>query len=755
MAPDRRDTVKAVFSQALDLPESERAAFVRCSLDNTADRTEVETLLHWYSADYLASPALIELAPEPAGARFGPYLIVRELGHGGMGTVYLASRDDELAGRQVALKVVSAHGDPRDLEDRFTREKLALIKLEHPNIVSILDADTTPNGQAFLVMEYIDGVGVDAFCRERKLDTAERLQLFLQVCEAVAYAHRNLVIHRDLKPSNILVTREGNPKLVDFGVSKILGGDVEEALATTSQWRVTLRYASPEQIKGERLTTATDLYSLGVILYELLTGQSPYGSDQHPTRLIHALLHNDPVPPRQVRPALPADLEAIVLKSLRKDPAARYESADEFRDDIRSYLGGLPVKAWRGTSAYILRKFIRRHIVSLSGALAILLFLAVAAVSWYDQSRSNRNLDETLAMASDLSISLDGGFEPDGRAALIAHMHQVADLLIAQSHRQTLNRETRLALLDRLINIAEMLGHPAARVNLGEVAGASRILRESLRATEDLYAYYPDDAMAAHLASRNNRSLGSLLIEQNDYAAATPLFRRSLIIDTERVRRWPDDAQAVTEYADSLADLSRVYFHERNGGECLRLGRESVEFRRRAAAITPSNAAFHKDLGAGLSNYCGDLVEFGRYDETLGACQESDKVLLDVSSFPPTRRVALRLMANNAEHVGRAYAGLGRVARAIDSFQEGVRRLRRLQEDVPIDTAIRQHLARCLSRLAEAQAKAGQTRQARVAAAEAVQLAEQAAASDPSNIKEKIALEEIRERTRAALDSQK
>jgi len=240
MTPERRNTVKAVFSRALDLPESERAAFVSRSLDNTADRAEVETLLQWYSADYLASPALTEEPLESAGTRFGPYVIVRELGHGGMGTVYLASREDELAGRQVALKVISTCGDEHEMKERFTSEKLALIKLEHPNIVSILDAGTAPSGQVYLVMEYVDGVPLDSFYRERQLDIPARLKLLLKVCEAVAYAHRNLVIHRDLKPSNILVTREGNPKLVDFGISKVLGRDTEETLASTNRWCVTL-----------------------------------------------------------------------------------------------------------------------------------------------------------------------------------------------------------------------------------------------------------------------------------------------------------------------------------------------------------------------------------------------------------------------------------------------------------------------------------------------------------------------------------
>ena len=240
-----------------------------------------------------------------------------------------------------------------------------------------------------------------------------------------------------------------------------------------------------------------------------------------------------------------------------------------------------------------------------------------------------------------------------------------------------------------------------------------------------------------------------MLIEENDYGGAADRFRRAREIDRSRLERWPGNPGGLGDYADSLANLSRISFHERNAEECLRLGRESIEFRRKAVVALPGSEWLKKDLGHGLSNYCSDLVEFGRYQETLKACGESTRLLSEAAAASELRRVALRTIANNAEHVGRALAGLGRNQEAIASFEDSVRRLRVLEEELPLDASIHMHLARCLSLVAEARFKAGRPSEARAAGDEAVRVAEESVASDAANAKGRIVLNEIRARVKA------
>lgn len=755
MTPDRRDLVKRVFAEASELPEEARAAFVARSLEHPEDRAEVELLLQWDEAGFLATPALLERGTEPAGARIGHYRILHELGHGGMGTVYLAERDDEMAGRQVAIKVIGADGGAQDLEYHFTREKLALIKLEHPNIVSILDAGSS-DSSAYLVMEYVDGLPLDAHCREHQLDIRRKLKLFLKVCDAVAYAHRNLVIHRDLKPSNILVTRDGHPKLVDFGVSKILDGRGEETLVTGNRWRVTLRYASPEQIKGERLTTATDIYSLGVVLYELLTGASPFGDAEEPSSLVHAQLHRDPLAPRRRQPALSRDLEAVVLKALRKNPAARYGSVDELAADLRDFLQGRPVKAWRGNYAYVFSKYLRRHAVPLSGTMVILALAGVLALSWTRSRRAEEDAQTALAMAGHLSTGLDGGLPNQSRPEVVANTDTLAELLLREAGRRGLPLDTRRALLSRLVAVGEMLGHPTTSLNLGRTANAARALEGAAHGAAAVHREYPDDSQAGHLLAQSLRALGSVRIEQNNYPAAAALFRRALTVDSELLRREPGSPLALDDYADSLANIARLYFHSHEAASCLRYGKESLEYRRRAVAASRDNPGrYRKGLGQGLSTYCVDLVEFERYREALGVCSESNRVLGALTKHSRDRRVALRLLANNAEHEGRAWAGLGDLARSAERFGTAIRRLRATEDDVPLDTLSLRHLASCYSRLAIVQARRGQGQAARASAGEALRLAREASGVDPSNVRERLALEEIQARLEPVLKGQR
>src|SRR5690606_11886872 len=328
-------------------------------------------------------------------------------------TVYLAERADGTFEQQVALKLMRAVPGRHDLEARFRAERQILASLNHPHIARVFDGGMAEDGRPYLVMEYIEGAPIDAYCDQRRLSVRERLRLFQKVAEVVHFAHRNLVVHRDLKPSNILVTNDGSVKLLDFGIAKLLDpeGDREAVTRTGNRW-MTPEYAAPEQVRGEAITTATDLYQLSVVLYELLTGRSPFQAagrsafeiekavcEEEPTRPSTAVTETHetatdtaPLTPEAVsrarktevqalRKTLSGDLDAIVLKGLRKEPTARYASAEAMVEDVKRYLAGLPVEAQRGSTGYRLRKFVQRNRGAVLAVAAFALLLLGYAVT--------------------------------------------------------------------------------------------------------------------------------------------------------------------------------------------------------------------------------------------------------------------------------------------------------------------------------------------------------------------------------------
>src|SRR5207249_2293210 len=300
-------------------------------------------------------------AAAAAGELIGPYRVLREIGRGGMGTVYLAERADQQYEKQVAIKLIKPGMDTDAVLRHFRNERQILASFDHPNIARLFDGGTTEDGLPYFVMEYVEGLPINEYCTNHELSLVDRLKLFREVCAAVSYAHRHTVIHRDIKMSNILVTSEGIPKLLDFGIAKILtpGAGAEALMTMTSLRPMTPEYASPEQVRGEPVTTASDVYSLGVVLYELLTGRSPYRftsraprdveraiTEQEPTRPSTATgLHRNQHSELSNRKLLRGDLDNILLMALRKEPARRYQTVDQFAEDIRRHLESRPVRA--------------------------------------------------------------------------------------------------------------------------------------------------------------------------------------------------------------------------------------------------------------------------------------------------------------------------------------------------------------------------------------------------------------------------
>jgi serine/threonine protein kinase len=441
MNPERWKQVSQLFHAALARDAAERATFLtgECAGDHEL-RQIVESLISQQSAagQFIDEPVFEMLAkPEPEGRandldktsadtlnvgvqqatgftprmegrRLGAYRITREIGHGGMGAVYLAARADDVFHKQVAIKIVRTGLANADLLRRFHQEREILASLDHPAVARVIDGGSTEEGLPYLVMEYVDGRPIDAWCDQRRLNVSERLKLFRSVCAAVQHAHQRLVLHRDMKPAHILVTANGDVKLLDFGIAKLFA---DEGLARTqpeteTAMRImTPEYASPEQVRGDAVHTASDVYALGVVLYELLTGRWPYGvrgrllydviraiCDEEPTRPSIAVSPMEEAPPANVaegsvnalRRRLEGDLDNILLKALEKDPSRRYTSVEQFSEDIRRHLEGFPVSARKDTVAYRTHKFVRRHRIGVAAAAVIVmsLFLSTLTTLW-------------------------------------------------------------------------------------------------------------------------------------------------------------------------------------------------------------------------------------------------------------------------------------------------------------------------------------------------------------------------------------
>ncbi len=402
MTPERWEAIQPLLHEALALEPEERVPFLaRIGAEDPELCADVESFMRAYDArpgfletPYLGDAGNFDHRTAWTGRVLGAYALMEKVGAGGMGEVFRAARADGLYERQVAVKLIRDGLGKESFLQRFANERQILARLDHPNIARLLDGGASEEGIPYVVMEFIDGAPIDEFCSREQLSIRERMKLFRAVCSAVQYAHQNLVVHRDLKPGNILVTQDGVPKLLDFGIAKILDPrrEADVPQSATVLPIMTPAFASPEQVRGGVITTASDVYSLGVILYVLLTGQQPYGlANRSAHELMKAICDTEPLrpstavtrcgqvprlaegpasptatadePPRRARVrlghALRGDVDSIVLKALRKDPAGRYATVEQFSEDIRRHLDGLPVQARRGTAAYRLQEVCR------------------------------------------------------------------------------------------------------------------------------------------------------------------------------------------------------------------------------------------------------------------------------------------------------------------------------------------------------------------------------------------------------------
>lgn len=538
MVPNRWKQAEELFHEVVDLGASARVE--RLQREDPELRAEVMALLEAFDA----APELEPLHP-PAPKQsqdlggIGPYRLERELGEGGMGTVYLGTRADQQYDKKVAIKVIRSGPGARALIDRFYRERQILAGMEHPNIARMLDGGLNEFGHPYIVMDYVEGQRLDRHCDDNRLTIRERLELFRKVCAAVTYAHQHLVIHRDLKPSNILVTAEGEPKLLDFGIATVMRTQSAGAdLTVTAGLFLTPLYASPEMVRGGRVAVSSDVYSLGVILYELLCGRSPYHPfTLSPAQLIHAITTADPNFPsspaeptaddsrsqediaaaRRLTPAglagaLRGEIDSIVLKALAKDPSERYGSVQQLSDDIGRFLSGEPVGAVHAGTFYLARKFVLRHRAGVAAAAAIVLLLAagVAGTAWQARVAEQRFRD-TRQLAKYLLFDLYDSVQklPGSTPVQAAMAVESLAYLDRLSATKTTDRELQTELAEGYFRTGNVLGNPVGP-NLGKGAEALASYRKSLALIEPLCDPAGRDRRAELLRARVLLHLGSM-----------------------------------------------------------------------------------------------------------------------------------------------------------------------------------------------------------------------------------------------------
>lgn len=603
------DRLKAAFAEALELDPESRAGYLadlRASDPDTGAELAVLLEHHDDAPTFLEKPAtdiglgLVPPAPPPED-RIGPYRVERELASGGMGSVYLGERDDDLFDQRVAIKTMRGDVASDFVERRFESEMRILAQLEHPNIARLLDGGVTPEGRLYFVMEYIDGETLSRYCTSKRLGLDARLELFGRVCEAVHFAHQNLVIHRDLKPSNVLVDERGEPKLLDFGIAKLVseGSSSDPELTRTDARFMSTGYASPEQVRHEPLTTASDVYSLGVILYELLTGVRPHDTaGLSPADTERTITEVAPTRPsartdggaQGVQPrALRGDLDTIVLKALHKDPNRRYASAEAFAADVRRFRSGLPIAARGDGWGYRASKFVRRHAwgVSVSGLIAALIVTGTVIVA--RQSVEVRQERDRAAVVSEVLVDVFGSADPralgqreiTARELLDRGVERVesrftddpitgADLLdvIAQAYQNVGEFERAKAIMERSLEIRrEITPPPQADIgqslnDLGnlallqrQIAEAEPLLLESLAIRRTVL-----EAPHAELAQSLN-NVGQLRLSTRDFEAADTLLGEALAMQRE-LYSGPHRDLAITLQASGLLRQIRGEFDE-------------------------------------------------------------------------------------------------------------------------------------------------------------------------------------------------
>ncbi len=766
MKAERWAEVRRLAEQALARPAHERPAFLARDCDDDELRGEVEALLAADAADddRLDTPAVPITPPPPPlpeGTRLGPWEITGEIASGGMGTVYRARRCDGAFERQVALKVVKRGLDTDEVLRRFEHERRVLASLEHEHVAQLLDAGSTDDGRPWLVMEYVEGRPIDAYCNEAALLVRERLALVRAVCAAVDHAHRHLVVHRDLKPGNILVAADGTPKLLDFGIAKLLGphGSADDSAsgATTlgTSQLLTPEYASPEQVRGDPISTSTDVYSLGVVLYEALTGRRPHQlAGLSRAAAERALMETTPPLPSAVaadpahRTALIGDVDTIVLKALHADPARRYGSAADLADDIDRHLAGLPVRARPDSWSYRASRFIARHRYVVAGAALLFVSLAVGlAVSWTlyaetlvlaeslaaEQARAEARFDDVHALTKTLLAELNAALAPV--AGAMAARELIVDTGLDYLQRLAADAAGDDELLADVargyLTVAELQGG-ANVANLGRTADARESVAVARARAEELIARSPD-----HPGFR--LVLASALV--SDVELAQIAGERSSGEQLERALELIPAPEELTQHRPQAHSV-RARVHgvlaqvalARGGFDEAHTHFESAWKDQRALAKLRPDDVDSARFVAQSRTWLG-LVDArrGRFDEAETHHRDALALLQPLVEAHPDHRLARRSLGFALSELGALLYFRGRVDECVEALEQALTQAERLSEQSPADLQLQRDVLVRQLKLAPILVSIGRADDALLLTEDAVLLAEQLAAADPDN----------------------
>ncbi len=743
MTPRLWAEIRDLLGQALELPREEREAFVRgvCAGRPEAEaqelRRELESLIAAsFDDEFLSKPALEqhERAPE----RIGPYQIDEELGRGGMGTVYLATRVDGAFLHSVAIKILNRGMDTDYFVSRFRYERQLLAYLNHPAIVRLLDGGSTDDGRPFLVTEYIEGESLIRYCERTRATLEEKLRLMIEVADAVHHAHQRLIIHCDIKPNNILVTREGKPKLLDFGVGRMFIPGMGEALMTAkSQRLITPGYASPEQFLGEPLTTATDVFSLGATLYELVVGKAPFGASitSPETRTAEPISKAVRPEAREFR----SDLDTIIGKAMRNAIGERYESAEQFAADLRRYLQGEPITARPLTVRYQLSSFVRRNraLTASVGVAALALVVGTSVALWQrgqavkERDTARALLENSRQLAHAFVFDMDDRLQKEGaigaRRLLVEKGRAALDQLAAQGlNDEELGRDVVAAYL----KMGDVLGRIGG-ANLGRIAEAQKSYARALELSRELLGRYPKNDLV------RDQNVGvSLRLSGISKAQGDPQTALRIGLDAVKVLEGggAQSLERMRLLADAYHDLGGTYSQLGDWAKVIRV-------RERAMAV---NAKILSDPKSTLDDRLRELFARTRLASVLSRERrfaESDP------EFEAVLAEARRLARENPGSTGAAdilsnalmFAGISahvqtKFEKAVPLFEEAYAlRTKRLSGD-PNDWRMRSLAATSLLRLGLAEIGAGRTAPGTQKLREALRERSDLAALDPDNV---------------------
>ncbi len=744
MTAEQRNRVKELFEAARAQPPSGRAALWKERGAEPEVISEVESLLAVYdtapeflegAADIAAIVHLRPDAPQLRDRHLGPWRLVREVGRGGMGVVWEAQRDDREYEARVAIKVLATPHPSEAAAARFREERQILARLDHPNIARLIDAGTSPEGYPYLVMDFVEGESLDRWCETRKTTLRERLRLFLVVCEAVEYAHRHLVIHRDLKPANILVTPDGVPKLLDFGIAQltVAAGTAAPVYRRPAAARaLTPGYASPEQVRNETATTASDVYSLGVLLYRLLTGHSPYGEhDSSPLDTIRAICEFTPPVPSSIdgpfARQLRGELDAIVECSLRKNPEQRYRSVAAFADDVLASMELRPIRvlaesSWRRTVRFVRRNRLASTaaalaIVSLSGGLAVAAWQA--SIAQYERNRAEARFRDVRRFSRSVLFEIHDAIRnlPNSTPARSLLLSRATEFLDHLSKDSATDIPLKLELAEGYRRLGQVQGSSFSD-NIGRPDDASASFRKAIRLGEQVMAADPaqytsivllmgayddltdslaaqgdragaDQCYRAHLAlteraAADPRFAGALRLtvatsysnlayyrsQQNDLAGAKQFYERAVAGFSDLEKRKSSTAEGRTQYAFALKRLGAIRITDGALDDAERLYRTALDLETAAIAANPSSVRLQVDRTLTLSDL--GMIAKKRNDLAAAARAYEEVVRVRRRAFEADRKNTRHwsLLASGIVYLANTYSALGRHEEAIALCRE-------------------------------------------------------------------------------------